>query len=120
MLADVDKSPPSDRSRLIAKARAAVGAGLIDVACLSLLPVLTAILRDVARAHGLRLAEAPARRLVDELSFRGVLPESLVDQCVAALAVGDRLTRSEPGHEPPSRTEFEALAQVCDTLRQLT
>ncbi|AWN51691.1 hypothetical protein [Methylobacterium sp. 17Sr1-1] len=119
VLADEDGPPPSDHGPLIAKARAAAEAGLLDVACLSLLPILAAILRGVARAYGVRLADAPARRLVEELSFRGVLPEPLVDQCLAALAVGDRLTQDGSGSEPPSRVEFEALAQACDTLRHL-
>lgn len=120
VLTDKTASPFSDRTPLIAKARAAAEAGLIDVACLSLLPVLAAILKDVAQAYGVRLAAAPARRLVDEMSYRGVLPEPLVDQCLAALAVGDRLMRNEPGGQLPSRAEFEEMAQACDALRHLT
>ncbi|MCF4126923.1 hypothetical protein [Methylobacterium sp. SyP6R] len=116
VLTDEETSTSSDHAALIARARAAAEAGLIDVACLSLLPILTAILQDVARAHGMRLTDAPARRLVDEMSFRGVLPEPLVDQCFAALGVGDRLMRNEAGGEPPSRAEFEVLVQACDTL----
>lgn len=120
VLADEESASPIDQAPLIAKARAAAEAGLIDIACLSLQPVLAAILGDVARAHGLRLADAPAQRLVDELSFRGVLPELLVDRCHAALAVGEGLMRNGPDAEPSSRAEFEDMAQACDVLRQLS
>ena len=97
--------------------QAAVDARLTDVAAIYLVQILVAAARDLARGHKVAVRGKADRALFTELGFRGVLPQALVQRCLAVLDGRDDLIHTSNGREPPSMAELNGLLELREQVK---
>ena len=107
------------RDDLFRTVQAAADARLTDVAAVYLAQVLVTAARDLARRHKAAVRGRADRVLFTELGFHGVLPQALVQRCLAVLDRRNDLVHAPNGGEPPSMPELRDLLELCEQVKGL-
>lgn len=97
--------------------QAAADARLTDMATIYLAQILAMAARDLARRHKVAVRDKADRALFTELGFHGVLPQALVQRCLAVLDRRDDLVHTSNGRELPSMAELKDLLELCEQVR---
>ena len=97
--------------------QAAADARLTDVAAIYLAQILAMAARDLARRHKVAVRGKDDRALFTELGFHGVLPQALMQRCLAVLDRSNDLIHTPNGREPPSVVELNDLVELCEQVR---
>ena len=97
--------------------QAAADARLTDLAAVYLAQVLVMAARDLAWRHKVAVRGKADRALFVALGFHGVLPQALVQRCLAVLNSRSELVHAPNGREPPSMAELRDLVELCEQVR---
>ena len=111
----LDAGPSGDD--LFRTIQAAADARLTDVAIIYLAQILVMAARDLTRRHKVAVSGKADRALFTDLGFHGVLPQALVQRCLAALDRRDDLIHRPNGREPPAMAELKDLVELCEQVR---
>ena len=109
----------ANRAKLLETVNVASSAHLSGVAYVYLTNVLVSAARDVAAKYKITLKNEDEKTLLSELSFKGVLPERLTQECLSALIKRNDLVHRFDDANAPSKTDLEDLVQLCEQLGQL-
>lgn len=104
---------------LLEKVQTATNAHLPDMAYTYLTYVLVVAARDLARKYDISFKERTDRGLFRDLGFKGVLPETLMQNCLSVLSIRDDLLHTLAESGKPSETDLQHLLQLCEQLREL-
>ena len=105
--------------RLLDEVKRVTGLKLYDIAFVYLTAVLGRTARDLAKAHGIKGKQKTDRAVLEELGFKGAVPQDAVEESLAAFSVRDSLVHA-PGLTPDVSEEgVNALVRLCEHLRRL-
>lgn len=94
----------------------AVNGGQFEIAYVYLAGVLVQIARSIGRADRPALTAGDDRAIIGELGFRGILPGSVVERSLDALAWRNRLAHGAQ-EIAPTRDDVEGLLALCRAMR---
>lgn len=111
-------NPVANYDGLLKKVQIAISAHLPDMAYTYLTYVLVMAARDLARKYDIRFNDGTDRDLFRDLGFKGVLPETLMQNCLSVLSIRDDLLHTLAESGKPSETDLQHLLQLCEQLRE--
>lgn len=109
--------PATDYDSLLQKVQAATRARLPDMAYAYLTYILSAAARDLARKYKVKPEDKTDRSLFTDLGFKGILPETLTQECLSVLSIRDSLVHT-PSGGGPSEADLKRLLHLCGQLRE--
>lgn len=110
-------SSGTDYRHVQEQVRVAMGNRLFDMASVYLVNALLRLARDLARRNGVLAGDKSDRNLLLDMGFAGVLPDTLLDQCLSALAARNRPAHA--GTSGPSEQEVEDLLRLYGEVQSL-
>lgn len=111
--------PAMDHDSLLKKVQLATSARLPDMAYAYLTDVLVTVARDLAGQYNVKFKDKSDRSLFADLSFKGVLPEALAEECLSALSTRNNLLHRLDDNGTPSEADLQRLLRLCEQLKGL-
>jgi len=104
---------------LLEKVRLASSVKLFDMAYVYLTAILVRTTHGIARRYGVKARHKVDRALLEELGFKGILPQDIVEASLAALSVRNSVAHTSGEMASVSEKDVEALVRLCERMRQL-
>lgn len=105
--------------QLISEAGRVSSLKLFDVAFVYLTAVLGRTAQEVAKKHGIKGNYATDQALLEKLGFKGVVPQEVVEEALAAFSVRNSLVHASGERPGASEESVKALMRLCECLRRL-
>jgi hypothetical protein len=77
------------------------------------------IVKSLSDSHGINVSNRTDLDLLSELSFRGIVPDAQVGECLSVLNKVERATLLSRKEDEPSEAELGSLLQLCEQLETL-
>lgn len=106
--------------KLLEKAQIATNVRLPEIAYIYLANIMVGQSHTVAKKHNVRLRGKTDRDLFLDLSFRGVLPEEVTQECLSVLSMRNELAHTFDEAVKPSDKDLRHLLQLCGDLEEFT
>lgn len=117
---DGKDQPPNSEvvfERMLESARLASSIKLFDVAYVYLIAVLSRTAQEVARRHGVRNRYRTDQALLEDLGFKGVVPQEIVEASLAAISIRNSVVHATGDETNISEQSVQALVRLCERLR---
>lgn len=101
------------------KVKLAGSVKLFGMAYVYLTTVLIESADEIARRYGVKARHKTDRILLEDLGFRGILPQEVVESSLAALSKRNSVVHISDEMASVSEADVEALARLCERMRQL-
>ena len=105
---------------LLKKVELAANAHLPEVAFIYLANVMVGRGRDLANRRNLKTKGKTDRDVFSDLSFRGVLPETMIEECLSVISTKDEVAHAFDDTVKPSYADLRRLLQLCRRLEELS
>lgn len=103
--------------RMLESARLASSIKLFDVAYVYLIAVLGRTAQEIARRHGVRNRYRTNQALLEDLGFKGVVPQEVVEASLAAISIRNSVAHATGDETDISEQSVQALVRLCERLR---
>ena len=90
--------------------------GLADAKALYLTAMLDVLVTDLAKCHGIKTRDKSTRRIVAELTFKGIIDEAMDDDIRDALMLRDGLAHDPRAAAWEDHARLERLTAACEHL----
>ncbi len=116
-----DQSASSEISfdRLLEKVSLANSVRLFDLSYVYLTIILSKTAVGIARRHGVKTRNKTDLVVLEDLGFKGILPQEVVEASLAALSVRNSVAHASGETARVSEEDVEALVRLCEHMRQL-
>lgn len=105
--------------QMLESARHASSMKLFNAAYVLLTAILGGVIEAIAKRRGVRIEHKSAKALLESLGFKGVVPQDLVEESLAAFATRNSVVHALGEKTDVSENDVEALASLCERLKQL-
>ncbi len=106
---DQSASSEVNFDRLLEKVRLASSVKLFDMAYVYLTAILVRTAYGIARKYGVKAHYEVDRALLEDLGFKGILPQDVVEASLAALSVRNSVAHTSGEMASVSEQDVEAL-----------
>ncbi len=104
---------------LLERVQIATEARLLDVAYVYLTHMLVAVAHDLSEKYGIKARNKTDRGVFEDLAFKGVLPDSLLKECLSVLLNRNTLVHTYDRSESLSEADLHNLLELCEQLKEL-
>lgn len=91
---------------------------MFNMAYVYLTAILGGLAEEVAKGHGVRVDHKSVEALMGDLGFKGVVTQDIVEESLAAFSVRNSIVHAFRERTDVSENDVEALANLCERLRQ--
>lgn len=104
---------------VIDKIRLAGSIKLFGLAYVYLTGILIRYVYELARIYDVKIVQKTDQTLLEELGFKGILPQEVLESSLAALSTRNSVIHISGDTASVSEEDVEALVRLCDRMRQL-
>ncbi len=109
----------ADHRLLLEKVHAATSNRLFDMAFVYLVGILVQTARDLAARNNVPAGDRGDRSLVLDMGFRGILPDTVVERSLSALAQRNRLAHAGAQTNDSQEKDVQDLLGLCEEVKNL-
>lgn len=106
--------------KLLEKTVLAANVHLPEIAYIYLTNIMVGQGQNLAKRHDVKVKSKTDRELFLDLSFRGVLPEEITQECLSVLSMRNELAHNFDEAVKPSDKDLKYLLQLCRHLEELS